>query len=298
MTFEPIWGAIIAWYLFLAGLGGGAFVTSAFLGWRHPEAVSMRKIGHLVAPIVVIIGLCLLMFDAKAGLMNPLRFALLLTNFGSVMTWGVVFLGGFTVISLVVVVLDFVKKRVPVWLDIAGVVFGVAVAMYTGALLGVCKTFPLWNTALLPILFLVSAMSTGMAAVLLAGVFKCPEEFNRVGVFKKFHFCFPCIEMLLVAALLFITATNSTAGLASVQALVCGKYAVVFWVLFVAVGLVIPTVLETKMLFFSPKEFEESRKAHMISAGSDIGVLIGGFVLRLLVLLAALPVTMTVAWTL
>ena len=83
--------------------------------------------------IVVIIGLCLLMFDAKAGLMNPLRFALLLTNFGSVMTWGVVFLGGFTVISLVVVVLDFVKKRVPVWLDIAGVVFGVAVAMYTGA---------------------------------------------------------------------------------------------------------------------------------------------------------------------
>ena len=125
MTFEPIWGAIIAWYLFLAGLGGGAFVTSAFLGWRHPEAVSMRKIGHLVAPIVVIIGLCLLMFDAKAGLMNPLRFALLLTNFGSVMTWGVVFLGGFTVISLVVVVLDFVKKRVPVWLDIAGVVFGV-----------------------------------------------------------------------------------------------------------------------------------------------------------------------------
>lgn len=54
-----------------------------FLGWRHPEAVSMRKIGHLVAPIVVIIGLCLLMFDAKAGLDEPLRFALLLTNFGS-----------------------------------------------------------------------------------------------------------------------------------------------------------------------------------------------------------------------
>ena len=36
----------------------------------------------------------------------------------------------------------------------------------------------------------------------------------------------------------------------------------------------------------------------MGSACSDVGVLIGGFVLRLLVLLAALPVTMTVAWTL
>ncbi len=72
-----------------------------------------------------------------------------------------------------------------------------------------------------------------------------------MGVFKKFHYCFPCIELLLVAALLFTTATNSTAGLASVQALVCGRYAVVFWVLFVVVGLVIPTVLDTGRLFFS-----------------------------------------------
>ena len=64
-------GAIIAWYLFLAGLGGGAFVTSAFLGWRHPEAVSMRKVGHLIAPIAVIVGLVLLMFDAEGGLHNP-----------------------------------------------------------------------------------------------------------------------------------------------------------------------------------------------------------------------------------
>ena len=43
MTFEPIWSGIIACYLFLGGLGGGAFATSAFLAWRHPEAVNMRK---------------------------------------------------------------------------------------------------------------------------------------------------------------------------------------------------------------------------------------------------------------
>ena len=101
MTFEPIWSGIIACYLFLGGLGGGAFATSAFLAWRHPEAVNMRKIGHIIAPIVVIIGLVLLMFDAKAGLYNPLRFALLLTNFGSVMTWGVVILALFVIVALI-----------------------------------------------------------------------------------------------------------------------------------------------------------------------------------------------------
>ncbi|MEG2747071.1 MAG: NrfD/PsrC family molybdoenzyme membrane anchor subunit, partial [Gordonibacter sp.] len=276
MTFEPIWGAIIAWYLFLAGLGGGAFVTSAFLGWRHPEAVNMRKIGHLIAPIVVIIGLVLLMFDAEGGLHNPLRFALLLTNFGSVMTWGVVFLGAFTVISIVVVVLDFMKKSVPVWLDIVGVVFAVCVAVYTGALLGVCKTFPLWNNALLPILFLVSAVSTGAASVLLISIFKHADEFNRVGVLKKFHFCLPIIELVLIASLMFITSFNSPAGWNSVMNLLIGSYAPVYWIGLVAVGLVLPTALETWLLFFSPKEFEESRKAHWISAASDAGVLVGG----------------------
>ena len=75
MSFEPIWGAIIAWYLFLAGLGGGAFITSAFLGWRHPEAVSMRKVGHLIAPIAVIIGLVLLInhwLGVPASVASPL----------------------------------------------------------------------------------------------------------------------------------------------------------------------------------------------------------------------------------
>ena len=65
MSFEPVWGAPIAWYLFLAGLGGGAFITSAFLRWKHPEAHGMRFAGHIIAPVVVIIGLFLLMFTTR-----------------------------------------------------------------------------------------------------------------------------------------------------------------------------------------------------------------------------------------
>lgn len=290
MSFEPIWGAPIAWYLFLAGLGGGAFVTSAFLRWRHPEAVNMRKAGHIIAPVVVMIGLVLLMVDAEAGLHNPLRFALLLHNPFSVMTWGVVFLAAFMVIALVVLLLDFLKKRVPAWLEIAGVVFAVCVAMYTGALLGVCKTFPLWNNALLPILFLVSAMSAGAASVLLVGALRFADEFEAVGLLKKAHYCLPLIEIVLVAALCFITSYNSTAGFDSVMGLVCGSWAPLFWLGLVVVGLVAPTAVETWLLFFAPKEFEESSKARMISVGVDACVLVGGFLLRYLVVMAALPV--------
>lgn len=108
---------------------------------------------------------------------------------------------------------------------------------------------------------------------------------------KKFHFCLPIIEMLLVASLCFITAFDSTAGFESVMSLVAGEWAVWFWLGLVFVGLILPTVLETWLLFFSSKEFEESRKAHWISFASDAGVLIGGFMLRYLVVMAAVPLT-------
>ena len=170
MQFEPVWGIPIALYLFLAGLGGGAFITSAFVAWKHPDAVVTRKIGHYIAPIMVAIGLVLLMIDAKGGLLNPLRFALLIHNVGSVMTWGVYFLAIFEVIALVVAVMELRKIEIPRWLDLVGVVFAVCVGAYTGCLLGVVKTYPLWNNAILPVLFLVSAVSTGTAAVVLGAL--------------------------------------------------------------------------------------------------------------------------------
>lgn len=289
MTYEPIWGSIIAWYLFLAGVGAGAFATSAFLSWRHPEATTMRKVGHIIAPIAVGIGLVLLMVDAEAGFQNPLRFFYLLGNFGSVMTWGVVFLGIFMVVAVAALVLDLLKRPVPGWLENVGAVLALCVAVYTGALLGVCNTYPLWNNALLPILFLVSALSTGAASVLCVSIIHHADEFNMVGVLKKFHFCLPIIELLLVASLLFITQSNSEAGYQSVMSLVAGEWAVWFWLGLVFIGLVGPTILETWLLFFTSEKFEKSRLAHWISFASDAGVLIGGFLLRYLVVIAAVP---------
>lgn len=297
MSYEPTWGLIIACYLFLAGLGGSAFLTSALLRKFCPQAVNMIRFGRIIGPATVIVGLLLLIVDATAGFHNPLRFVFLLGNFGSVMTWGVVFLAVFVVVSLLVAALDLTKHRVPGWLDAIGSIFGLLVGIYTGLLLGACKTFPLWNNALLPVIFVVSAVSTGMASVLLAAVFKHPEEFNQVGLLKKFHYVFPCIELCLVIVMLIMLSVDASgAGRESAAKLITGEYAVAFWFVFIILGLVMPTLLETWLLFFAPEEFEHSKKAHAISAASDIGVLLGGFALRWLVLLAAVPVTLVVPW--
>ena len=86
------------------------------------------------------------------------------------------------------------------------------------------------------------------------------------------------------------------AGWASVMNLVAGDDAVAFWLVFVLAGLVMPTILEWKMLFMSTKEVEESKTGHMVSAASDVLVLVGGFTLRLLVLVAAMPITIVQPW--
>lgn len=299
MVFEPVWGVVIGLYLFLAGLGGGAYAASTYLRLKMPECVHLIRYGRVIAPVCVIIGLVLLMVDATAGFHNPLRFALLLTNFGSVMTWGVVFLALFVIVALIVAIMDLLGKglKIPRWLDIVGAVLGICVCVYTGCLLGVAKTFPLWNNALLPILFLVSAVSTGMSAMLLAGLVGSPREFDRVVKFKKFHFFLPVAELVLVASLLFITASSAeSAGLASVMNLMAGNCAVAFWLLFILVGLVAPIVIEAKLLFFSTPKLEESKGGHLAAGVSDACILIGGCALRLLILAAAMPITLVQPW--
>lgn len=289
MEFEPVWGVPIAMYLFLAGLGGGAFITSAFAQWKYPESTTVRKIGRFIAPIVVAIGLVLLMVDAKGGFYSPLKFALLLHNPFSVMTWGVVFLAIFEVVALIVAIMELKKHPVPRWLNWTGVAFGLAVGIYTGVLLGVVKTFPLWNNPLLPILFLVSALSTGAAAVMLGALIVCPKEFAPMEALKKTHFCLPVLEVLLVAALLFIVNYVSEPAAATVQSLICGKFALVFWLGFALVGLIGPTCIEAWELFLGKGAGGTAGRA--LAIGSETGVLIGGFLLRLLIILAALPVT-------
>ena len=290
MQFEPIWGVPIALYLFLAGLGGGAFIASAFVHWKNPDAEVTRKAGHFIAPVVVAVGLVLLMLDAQGGFHHPLRFALLLHNLGSVMTWGVIFLAAFEVIALIAAILEIVKRTVPMWLEVAGSVFGVCVGAYTGCLLGVVKTFPLWNNAILPVLFLVSAISTGIAAVILASLIAAPEEAEQLDDLKGFHYWLPVIELVLVVAMLFIVNSAGEAAHASVTSLLSGAWAPAFWLGFVIIGLVGPTLVETYL------QRAKGANERALGIGSEAGVLVGGYLLRMMIVMAALPITLTVAW--
>lgn len=284
-----VWGPMIAWYLFLAGASAGAFLTSAFVEVKYPESVKMRVAGRIIAPIFLGIGLVMLMLDAEAGLHNPLRFFWLIANPGSVMTLGVYFICVFMPVALVSALLEVLKKPVPKWLTWVGIVFAFAVAAYTGFLLGVVKAFPLWNNAVLPILFVVSALSAGLAATSLVGLLVDRERFEQMWLIKKSHVILSAIEMVVLATMLVIVSAGSVEGAASVYSLVAGQYAPAFWGGIVLLGLVAPFIIEGYPVFIA-KRVETSMTSMVVSVIGEAGVLVGGFMLRLLVILAALPV--------
>ena len=284
-----VWGPMIAWYLFLAGASAGAFLTSAFVEVKYPESVKMRVAGRIIAPIFLGIGLVMLMLDAEAGLHNPLRFFWLIANPGSVMTLGVYFICVFMPVALVSALLEVLKKPVPKWLTWIGIVFAFAVAAYTGFLLGVVKAFPLWNNAVLPILFVVAALSAGLAATSLVGLLVDRERFEQMWLIKKSHVILSAIEMVVLATMLVIVSAGSVEGAASVYSLVAGQYAPAFWGGIVLLGLVAPFIIEGYPVFIT-KRVETSMTSMVVSVIGEAGVLVGGFMLRLLVVLSALPV--------
>ncbi len=288
-----VWDGIIACYLFLAGLGAGAFALAALAGFVKPDATKLRLAGYVIAPIAVAVGTVLLMVDAKAGLMNPLRFFGLLANFSSVMAWGVVILILFMIVSVVALVVMLRKKSTPKALDVVGLVCAVAVAIYTGLLLGDAPGFPLWNPVVLPLLFLVSAASSGFAAVLLAAHVGKFGGSDGLGFLKKTGLALPVLEVVLVVALLAVTASvGGSAGPAAAASVanLSGPYAVAFWLGLVVVGLALPFCLEL-VRAAQAKKNPEAASSGMAIVG-EACVLVGGFLLRYLVIMAAVPLVL------
>ena len=282
-----VWDAIIAIYLFLAGLGAGAFALGALTNWAKTPAPTMKRVAFIVAPVAVAVGTLMLVVDAHAGLMNPLRFFGLVANLGSVMAWGVIILSAFLVVSIVDLIVLLAKKSTPKALDIVGAVLAVCVAAYTGVLLGDAGVaFPLWNMAVLPILFIVSAASTGIAATLLITRLVAADEAAALPWLGKAGLVLPVLELALVIVLLAVAGmaggSAGAAGAASVANLVSGPYAVAFWLGFVVIGLAVPFVLE-----FMSHRGSQSKALPM---AGEACVLVGGFMLRYLVIMAAVAV--------
>ncbi len=257
---EVAWGGMIAIYLFLAGIAGGAFLTASltdlFSKKQYPKVI---RSGAYIAPVTIMAGLGLLVVD----LGRPLSFwkLLLNVNLGSIMSIGVFIVSCFTGLSVVYGYLVWstatAQKQIQLTsanTEVAatsvgqgiqafrkpvaalGVLFSLGTATYTGFLLSAVTTNSFWHTPFLgiagipflPILFLVSATSTGLAATLI-GASNCGD----LTVYKKVDIVLIILEIVLISILYL-----------SVKPIFfTGSMATLFWFGVVVIGLIIPLIL-------------------------------------------------------
>ena len=175
------WSAPIWIYLWLAGMAGGgyfaAFLTDRFTGGKNKSLLRLST--YLGIPLAVI-GVILLIVD----LGKPIRFWHLFTEFKvtSPMSMGTWILLLWVIIAVVMVVLWWISNRIlseetarraqrlTGLLGWVNVVLAVLLITYTGVLLSVSSQ-SLWaGTVILPSLFVASAVSTGIAIVILGSM--------------------------------------------------------------------------------------------------------------------------------
>jgi polysulfide reductase chain C len=309
---EQYWGWLIAIYLFLGGMGAGSFMIAALVeltGFRYKfKYCPTALVGAGVSGPLILIGTVLLILDLGAGLKEPWRILLMFTNFSSVMTWGIWILSLFIPIAFLYgfVELLHVYPQILAWarrklgflpetlpyrsikrvLCSAGMVLAVGTAIYTGVLLSVVEAVPLWATPILPILFLVSAVSTGMGLCIdLAATLTVPDVQSRFKNLPLVHMAVIILEVALLGLLLYTAFSQGGEAAASVELIVSGPGAAAFWILVIGFGMLYPFLVHGYA-------FIKHKHGFVSSILAGVGIVVAGLFIRYLIVAAAVPLTL------
>ena len=269
--FVDLWAAGVA-----AGGFFAAFLVDRFSGGRYKRLVQAAT---WVGVPLALLGVLLLVVD----LGNQLWFWHLLVGFSPV---SVVFhpLSPMSIGTYVLIVWSISGTcLIALWLAESGVpgfvllrrlvpltkilswisfVFSPLVIAYTGVLLSNTNT-PMWRTVMLPALFVVSAIFTGVAASRLVLTLlgkSVPDGLGKASII---------LAILVALALIGYLVTAPTAIIVS------GSLAVWFWIGAVVIGLVVPVALELRAI--------KTKGATVLVVVSTLCVLLGGLALRAVV---------------
>ena len=287
-----IWTWEVAMYLFLGGLTAGVMVFAALMTVMHrdEEAPFASRRLALFAPLVLSAGMTTLFLDLEHKLF-VYRFYMSFQIL-SPMSWGAWILIVIYPISIMQILSTFrsgygffatfvdriaMGRALLDWCEryryaiaMTAIPLAVALGIYTGILLSAFGARPFWNSGVLGPLFLVSGMSTAAALVALVA-----REHSERELFTRIDVALIVVEIALVALFLINLATGTGQQIEALQSVLGGSYTLVFWVLFVGIGLLVPLLLE--MLEISGV----SRKLAMLA---PVLVLLGGYALRQIML--------------
>jgi polysulfide reductase chain C len=239
------WRWLIAAYLFLAGVGGGAYLAGVITDFAFgADWMTVSKIGVFLGVPCVLIGTFFLLADLGKPI-NAWR------------VWmkpGTSWIARGTIIIVLFMIFDAIQTAYWIWpfpgpienargaVAILGAIFAFLTVVYTGLLLGYSQPIALWRTALLPVLFFVSAVSTGIMAIVLIGQYLGVAE-AQLALLAKVDAGILVFEMFILVVFLY-NAYRTIESRYSAKRILAGPVASAFWLGVVACGLLIPFFLE------------------------------------------------------
>jgi formate-dependent nitrite reductase membrane component NrfD len=282
-------------YFFVGGISGGALLVASLLRlFGAREDTHFIRLGVYISFIGCVISAFLLVIDLGV----PLRFwhMLIQDNTGrplfkwwspmSVGAWGLLVFGFFSGLATLRALWDDRRltwstleylNRAPVSIfgAVGGIVGGLFLAGYTGVLLAVSNR-PIWaDSSWLGLLFLLSGISTSVAAMLLVSRWQGIVVPTTEARLRRFDRIALILELVVLVA--FVVS------LGSVALVFLNAYGVLLVLGVVGVGLIMPL----RMGHEDAAPRRGSATPRDTVAVASILVLFGGFVLRVVVLLGS-----------
>ncbi len=273
----------IMWYLFFAGVGSGlscvVFVADSYLRRFNPSLFITLK--PLLLPsiasclLLVAFGSVFLLFDL--GRAERLLILFLEPSFSilSIGTWSLLAYLLLTGTQLLVRLRfsDKTPQILHIVIRWANMLSALAVMLYTGLLLQSLGAVHFWATPLLPLLFMLSSLSSGLAFLLLIAFFKQAENVTTKVLVRLFKVHLPLLicEALVLTVYLSWAFQRSTTAAASAMNLLSGDYLLIFWGGVVLCGLILPVILEARA---------RQKASHSLMAAHALILLAGALALR------------------
>jgi protein NrfD len=288
-TVPPEWGWYIVFYFFLGGIAGGSYFLAAIIDlFGRAEDRPLARLGYTIAfPCIAISGLLL-----TVDLHRPERFWHMLIESNTFLpmfkywspmstgSWALMIFSLFSFLSFLSVLAE--ADRLP-WqgarrlrppgalgaiVSVIGGLFGLYIAGYTGVLLVVTNR-PIWSdTSLLGMLFIVSAGSTSAALMLLLA-HRSGWTMPGVRALHRMDSWLVVLEFIVLIAVLFSLGPVLGAWLNA-------------WGLLLFLGVIVLGMLLPLTLYWR-RDWLGRRNATTAAAL----VLLGGFVLRLVIVFSA-----------
>lgn len=284
-----VWGWEVPVYLFLGGWVAGSMVLA---GWfmrrgREPGARCVCDVLPWISLVLISLGMGALFLDLEHRLYVWRMYLTLQPS--SPMSWG----GWILILVYPVLALgalrslpgDWLSRRPAIarlagnlrqpaatrMLSNASILTGIALGIYTGILLSSLGARPLWASAALGPLFLVSGLSTGAAFAHVIA-----RDQGEQAALLRADNAFLAAELVLIALFLIGLTTASAVHANAAALLLGGPYTAVFWVFVVGLGIVLPLAIQSLMA--------SHRIAHTLVA--PVLVMLGGLALRFVIVSA------------